>query len=110
MDVTYWKAYDEYERAINICPYTASLAIAYAGQAAILSKWPDKLEAALEKLEKARNCTGNNRIMIARLKHIRGLIYAMEGAVAKAQSENREAAIHFATLQMELQELDSAWI
>eukprot|EP00250_Pteridium_aquilinum_P035468 c9470_g1_i1 orf=50-3796(+) len=108
------KAFDEYDRAITILESicyreTSSLAKAYAGQAVALCHLND-LEAASKKLEKARKYAGSNRILIAKLKYIQAHVYCSGDAHAKAESENREAAILLATLQTELQDLASAWI
>ncbi|KAJ7524349.1 hypothetical protein O6H91_17G001300 [Diphasiastrum complanatum] len=122
------KAFQEYESAISILeclshPDVDALAKAYAGQATILVRLKDPKKAS-NKLEKARLYAGNNRILIAKLKYVQAHLYHLEaflepgkeegdlkGALAEAAiAETRESAILFATLQMELHDLESAWV
>ncbi|KAJ7561103.1 hypothetical protein O6H91_03G014100 [Diphasiastrum complanatum] len=108
------KAFDEYERAITILeslahPNANCLAVAYAGQALILVRLKNP-ETALHKLEKARAYAGSDRLLIVKLKDIQARLYHLEGAHAQAEAESREAAILFATLQIELKDLESAWV
>jgi hypothetical protein len=84
-------------------PFTEHLqAMAYAGQAVLLHNLQKGPEAQ-EMVGKALKLAGQ----IARLKYIEA--HAKE-AVADAIVITREAALLFAAVQMELQDLEVAWV
>lgn len=109
----YKKALESYENAtkVLVChPFTDGLqARAYAGQAVVLHNLGIATEVE-EITEKALKLAGQDRILIAKLNHIQAYRFWGKNEFDKAIEVARRAALCFVDVQIELQDLESAWI
>ncbi|EFJ06405.1 hypothetical protein SELMODRAFT_430679 [Selaginella moellendorffii] len=109
------KALAEYDRAVQIMRRFGEwnlqdLVRAYAGEAVVHFHMKN-YSVAMLKLDSATSLvSSDDALLMGKIKRIRASILATEGRMEESASEAREAAHLFADVQMELQNMESAWV